>query len=201
MILTLMLTQAVVGTQQIWTQSNRNQTVFENARIAFDFISQDLRGIMASDFPGEEIYVYPGGPSLDCAFITSTIGDGSSTADVYEIGYSHDPDGNTLLRWKTGSTDGADWDFLGALPTIWATTWGQFDVISEGCTDVSFEFFKASASPPYRTAYSATADSTTTPSVVRVTLTLVPPDTVDLPAVKQEQYKRTFSKLIFIGSE
>ncbi len=193
-ILSILLFQTLHGVEKFWSTTERRLKVLENARIVFDVIEEDLRGIVARDLPGDEIYVDAAGVGVrDFAFVTNTRQSSSSNSTLYEVGYELSD--KKLVRWETGDIDGAKWNFVNTDPLIWAadSSWGSYDTLIDGVKSFQFAFYKATATSPFYAAYDAVSDSPVVPSFAVVTMTLIHPVTVDLSVIEQNKTKQTFT--------
>jgi type II secretory pathway component PulJ len=148
----------IINSQNLWSASERNARIYENAQVFFDLLDRDLGGAMASKVPGQEICFWIGDPSdpqpanlayPDEPFLSMVSAapplDGASEPNVYEIHYKLEqisPAANNNYRIKrsvvrqTGA-DAADWDFYGvpagnSLPTWVASRGGTETEVIDG---------------------------------------------------------------------
>jgi len=194
--------------QKAWTATDTNTRIYENARVAFTLISEDLQSTLASNEPGREIPFYlgtangktpPAANEVFCAFVTAVRPGQDAKARLCEIAYVWGSDGS-LQRWRTsdytgtGTYPNANWDFFGKTDHSWVSTSDSSSTLIEGVESVRFDVFTRSG------AVAAGTTLTELPNAVRITMTLFDPRLKDLPQAERDKTKRVFSKLIFLSA-
>ncbi len=53
----------IISSQNLWSASERNARIYENAQVFFDLLDRDLGGVMVSKVPGQEIGFWIGDPT------------------------------------------------------------------------------------------------------------------------------------------
>jgi len=194
-ILALALFLILNGILRSWSITTQSTQVLANARIALSFIATDLKGVTASSLEGERVYVDGAGVGArDVAFVCNSLYSSSSSSTLCEVGYGLEDD--KLLRWETGDVDGSKWNFLNATPDVWAadSSWGTVNTVIDGVETFTVQFYRSAGSSPYYTAYNVATESHVTPDLAVVTLTLVAPSTVGLPANLRDKTRQTFTE-------
>ncbi len=144
------LFQFIISSQNLWSASERNARVYENAQVFFDLLDRDLGGAMVSKVPGQEIgfWIDPANtsaPFLSMVALVEPIT--TNEPNVYEIHYSLQVDtGGTykIIRRVVSQADGPDWNFYGDNTAGWITTQGTKpqDII-DGVQTLDVKFYNA----------------------------------------------------------
>ena len=186
----------IINSQNLWSASERNARIYENAQVFFDLLDRDLGGAMVSTVPGQEICFWIGDPTNTAEPFLSMVSmapplDNASEPNVYEIHYTLeqiDPNNyrinRSIVKQKNiVAADDAHWDFYGVpkgtvLP-VWAgpTSRGTATEVIDGVgpahtSDPDFPLLVACRDSEGNLI--ATGRSyAQLPAAIRVTLTLV----------------------------
>lgn len=134
------LFQFIISSQNLWSASERNARIYENAQVFFDLLDRDLGGAMVSKVAGQEICFWIGDPetteAADQPFLSMVSmappQDLSiSEPNVYEIHYTLNEitlgsKNYEIRRSIVSQSDGVAWNFYGEpkgnSPPVWAST-------------------------------------------------------------------------------
>lgn len=212
-LLMLMLFRFLASAQMAWTLSESTSRIYENSRVAFDLLEQDVQALVTSTESGFTIGVYTGNPnpadSTDClytCFIASTEPHDSATSRLCEISYKHhtDPSASStqynLQRQITCDNDTNNWgDFLGQLSAWYLNNtiggnYQQFEKVVGGVDSFNITYYDGSGN-----AFAASSDMSTMPARAVVDLTLF--DETKKHADPEERFKtqRTFTKIFYLS--
>lgn len=208
-ILTGIMFQFIVGAQRAWTASSANARIYENARIAMELLSRDLRTAQVSDDSGREIPFCTGHAADNIHVATVSVSDPllpAAESRLCEISYKHETTGaeKYILKRQSICDQDAEWNFYGQTDKSWVTdntgSFGDhrdFHDLIDGVESFTMTFY-ANPNMAADTAYNRL------PSVVAVSMTLFDPRLMtewdNLSNERQDQERRTFSKMIFLGS-
>jgi len=198
----------IVSAQTLWTASERNSRIYENAQILFELIGRDLSGAVASDRPGEEIGFWVGptdggnGDKDFLAFATTSAANNDGLTSIWEVHYKWgEPgctgDGEYLIRRSVvADTDpDDDWDFYGDAETAtpgWVDTDNLADAqeVIDGVEKIEVTCYLAegevdsSDKPKKAEPCTVSTAYPEVPAQVKITLTLVDPKAVDKAIAK-----------------
>lgn len=210
-IIMWVITRSFYSTQQVYSQTQKTISSYEDARLALDIIARDLQGLVVSDIEGETIRYSVDPTELQVAessgdevwrvALVSTSGIGvpaTANDQTIEVGYFLKPDGDgddTKLYRKMTTIDHSSWNFHDTDISVWAASgsWessGDGVVVAENVVDFTVEALEDFGSP-------ATANNRT-PSFFLVKLLL---GTVDNSVAASDSDVRTFTKTVFLRGE
>jgi Tfp pilus assembly protein PilW len=202
-IIMLIVFQMLASSQKVWSLSETNTRIYENARIALDIITRDLQCAIASNRSGGEIPFSTGNwaassGSDKIAFVSAVDASSSAQSKLCEIIYHHDTTNNELKRSLVDDGDGADWNFYGETTgTDWFDDTSVDDTnrqtVIRGVDDLQFVCQNASG------ATMAAGTYTELPASVYVSITLFDPKLdSNAPDAVRDKTKRTFTKMIYL---
>jgi type II secretory pathway pseudopilin PulG len=211
-IIMLIVFQMLASSQKVWSLSETNTRIYENARIALDVITRDLQCAIASNRPGGEIPFWTGAvaaPSTPTgndllAFVSAVDPSTYAQSKLCEIVYHHADDTSGDYEFKrsivcdtlSSGTANTNWDFYGVNSgTAWLSGALRNTVI-RGVDDLQLICQDGSG------ATMAAGTYTELPAAVYVSITLFDPKLSDvwtnLPDAKKNQSRRTFTKMIYL---
>ena len=199
MLIMYALFRTIAGAQAAWNGSRAMSEIHQNASLALDVITRDLRAMKVSDVEGAKInFSYNGsGTPTSFAFVTTSglgVDPSSDKTQLAEVGYSLSSTDSTLYRWRTTQSATAAWNFYEQPPSSWAAgaSWEDSVALATSVESVSFEAYTDSV-----TKMTASSDTYSLPSFVKVSLTLVD-ERVDAQAQKKKS-RLSFSKTIHLN--
>ncbi|MFA4943652.1 MAG: hypothetical protein WC789_02995 [Lentisphaeria bacterium] len=200
--------------QKLWSHTETNTRIYENARTALDIITRDLQATIPNGEDAGKIPFWIGkretiatGDRDRLAFVAATEAFNGTESRAVEVLYNYDATDFEFKRALTGDdATTANWDFYAKHhPATWYSTiggTGRQKVIG-GVENIVFQCVQGGAVVNPDTAPSATYDLDNPPDIVTVSLTVfdekLAPVWKDLPAAKQAEQRRTFTKIIFLG--
>lgn len=213
----------IASSQDLWSASERNSRVYENAQIFFELVDRDLGGAMVNDIPGQEIGFWVGSTAdTTDGFLTMVSNVTPPTEDEYsicEVHYRLSPTSNptfSLLerdvvgQEKDITTPNPAWDFYGRAAASGTPAWvgtpsgvtPNWQEVIDGVETITMECYNAAgaimAPAPPRSYLSL-------PTAVKFTITLVDQKVIDLgltgPALdaRLDASRRQFTKIIFLN--
>ncbi len=210
-IIMLIVFQMLASSQKVWSLSETNTRIYENARIALDVITRDLQCAIASNRHGGEIPFWTGihnastGEDL-LAFVSAVDPSTSADSKLCEIIFHNDTTNNELKR-SVVDDGSANWDFYGQTTdtNLFTVSSGRQTVI-RGVDNLFFICYEADGDVIGDTDADDIPDTNTTvttlPAAVYVSITLFDPKLSDvwgnLPDAKKNQSRRTFTKMIYL---
>lgn len=205
------LFQFIISSQNLWSASERNARIYENAQVFFDLLQHDLNGTLTSKVPAQEISFWIGdttstaNPFLSMVSMFAPLADGEP--NVYEIHYSLDNIAGgmqRIMRSVVSEADGADWDFYGVAPAAgvpaWVGTSGTATEVIDGVESFEMRFIDAQG-----TVMAADTVHDRPPAAVRATLTLIDQKAVELGftgaplADRLDASRRVFTRVMFLS--
>ena len=212
-ILMLMLFQFLISSQRTLNWSDSMWRIYENSRVIFDLIEQDLQACVTSSLPGEEIPFFMGdeetgitwGDALKIAVVSSTNPpDIDATSKLCEISYRYHSDISSIigenqpyvLYRKIVSNANEDWDYLTS------DTWydndhpnsPDFQKVVGGVKNFEIKYFYNSETE-YDVPDGGT-DTSVKPTSIRIMFDLFDENLTDASESVQNQTKRGFYKEI-----
>ncbi|RMD76385.1 MAG: hypothetical protein D6820_12795 [Lentisphaerae bacterium] len=195
--------------QRNWHYAQNEARMYENSRVVFDLIEQDLRTMVTQDFPqGKEIgfFVYSHlatdstkAPVM-CIVSAQDPEDGSKSK-LCEITWAvhrdpSDPQNAYILRRQVVSQQSPDWNFMG-IPANWFvnndSSSPDFETVLYGVYDLTVQFETTSG------PVAAGSTATERPTQVTVTLSLVDEKVIDNANTELiTNSLRTFTKVIYL---
>ncbi len=207
------LFQFLGSAQRVWSLTDTNTRIHENARVLFDIITRDLQSVVASGEAGREIPFYVGDSDGDTnapllAFV-SAVGPASGVhSRLCEIHYDCYSSGGEdkwhywFRRARTCDRLGSDadtmWDFYGdTASTDWVDSRQSFQRVVDGVAEIKVEHFGLPTPAPSPPVF------TTLPKAVRVTVSLFDPKlaTSQASEAARKRTMRTFTKTIFLRTQ
>jgi hypothetical protein len=202
----------IISSQNLWSASERNARIYENAQVFFDLLERDLTGAMVSTVPGQEIGIWIDPTSTTTPFLslaTAMQPLNVGEPNVYEVHYYLSATtGGTyeIMRSVVAQSDGADWDFYGDNTNGWVASQGPnpqdiidgVEVIELVCLDA------AGNELPPGPAYTGTVYYSL-PASARVTVTLVDQKANELGlggtalSDRLDASRRKFTKVFFLS--
>ena len=229
-IIMLIVFQMLASSQDVWSLTQTNTRIYENARIALDVITRDLQCAIASNRHDGEIPFYTGNTltgydtNIRLAFVSARVHTDDCQSALSEIVYtlytgagaSYADDRYWFRRSQMGdqnddpANENHAWDFYGDTSDAWidtARTVGadtdngtNFQRVINGVEDLYFVCYDDTGA-----TYAEDAVITELPASVYVSITLFDPKLSDvwgnLPPAKQNQSRRTFTKMIYLKTD
>jgi len=219
----------IVSSQNLWTASERNSRIYENAQIFFELFGRDLSSAVASNRPGQEIAFWVGptdaptrGDDADedlLAFATMSPSGSHGKTKIWEVHYKWgnigaDPGRCLIRRSVVADTDSEgdadpDWDFYGkalADASEWVDTDNRAEAqeVIDGVEGIEIACYLADGEVDAVTGKPKPCLSKAYPEVpaqVKITLTLVDQRALDngLTGAKLDISRRTFTKVILLS--
>ena len=211
----------ITSSQDLWSASERNSRVYENAQIFFELVDRDLGGAMVNDIPGQEISFWIGNPDDDFLTMVSTMPPpDKSVPDVCEVHYKLFPTSSSTIfvlkravvaqkKWNNSDPPvlvlDPGWDFYGqdTASTAWIGTYGgDWQEVIDGIEKITMECYGADGkemTPPPPKSYPDL------PTAVKFTITLVDQKVVDLGLSgsalddRLAASRRQFTKVVFLN--
>lgn len=195
------LFQFIINSQNLWSASERNARIYENAQVFFDLLDRDLGGAMVSKVPGQEICFWIGDPSDPTKPFLSMVSmasppDNASEPNIYEIHYKLEQintNNHKINRSFVRQSDGLAWDFYGVPKGLALPSWAIDDLTRGTETEVIDGVGPAHTSDPdfplSLQVVCLNPDGSTMgfgqsydrlPAAIRVTVTLVDQKAMDL---------------------
>ena len=212
----------ITSSQDLWSASERNSRVYENAQIFFELVDRDLGGAMVNDIPGQEISFWIGDPdSTEKDFLTmvSTMPPpDESVPDVCEVHYKLFPTSSSTIfvlkravvaqkKWDNSDPPvlvlDPDWDFYGqdTASTAWiGNDGGDWQEVIDGIETITMECYGADG-----TAMTPPKSYPDLPTAVKFTITLVDQKVVDLGLSgsalddRLAASRRQFTRVVFLN--
>lgn len=200
-IIMLIVFQMLASSQRVWSLTETNTRIYENARIALDIITRDLQCAVASNRHEGEIPFWTGDSSGDkLAFVSAVPTTSSAKSKLAEVILHHDTTNDTFDRsvvFDHTSTSGenSDWDFYG---TTSGTDWFTPDrrTVIRGVDDLYFVCYEADGT------VLANGTHNELPAAVYVSITLFDPKLdSNAPDAVRDKTKRTFTKMIYLKTD
>ena len=190
--LTLMLSKA----QLVTRAQNRRADIYNQQRLFFDILSRDLESVVVLGSEGQAgdqtvpiNFTMISGKGIGMV-TTSGIGFTDTDSSPYlEVMYLLNSDSD-LVRHYTAQRHGADWDYK--TNSSFTSTMADSSVVLEGVRD-----FTVTAYDSTGTALSSTYSSDVLPSYVEFKVTVVPDDLEDDTTSAENQFRYSFSKIIY----
>ncbi len=206
-----MLVYMLQSTQRNWKWQMNRTKIYQNSRLAFDLIERDIRAIVTSSVPNQEIgyYVF----DHDCGdattsrvacFVSSTEPHDDATSRMCEITYRFHVDDSQpatrflLQRQLVSDNDPANWNFFNR-PSQWhlndnlSPDLAEPETVIGGVSEFSIHFYDRSG------AKIAAGDSTAHPLRIVVNMELFDEN---LSGDEHEQMRiktrRAFSKIFYL---
>ena len=181
-VMMLFIFQFINAAETAWSQTGSNTRVYENARVAFDLISRDLKSAIASDIPGREIPF----STSPVAFVSATnlTGNSNTKSKLCEIRYNLNS--NTLKR-QCVNDQNAGWDFYGKTGSSWIPPGTGGDEIIKGVDDFNMTAHWNGGKTPG-----------TLPDYVEIELSLF--DENKPEGADENESLRTFTKIVYLGN-
>ena len=201
---------------QLLSRSSRGQTeMFQQQRLLFHIIGQDLNGMVTNDSDGAAInYSFDTSELVGTAlgfkgmFISSS-GIGVSSNDSHtllEVGYKLDSSDSKIYRWMSSSNDNSgnsnsQWNFFNQSIDIWGNPgdtiggWEDSSVVSDAVLDFSITPYNDTG-----VALTSADDTYVTPTTIRVSVTMIDPRYLDESYTddQRKNFKRTFTKMFYL---
>jgi len=208
-VLMFMLFRFFGAAQTAWTTTSANTRVYENARVAMELISRDLRTAVVSDQAGLQIPFYYDAATDRVTCVTpTTVGTDSIDSKLCEVSYfttdgtAVDPIEKYALYRRAVSDANTGWDFLGATDAAWATsaTDAAAQPVIAGVESLSIRCFTSAG------AELTTGSGTSLPQYCQITMTVFDERLAELATElggtgwqnKVDASKRTFTKIVFL---
>ena len=207
----------IVSSQNLWTASERNSRIYENAQIFFELLARDLTSAVASNQPGQEVAFWVGPNSGDdgdkdfLAFATMSPSGPHGKTKIWEVHYKWGKPtatGEYLIRRSvvadidSADAPDADWDFYGKVAAdapVWVATdnLAEAQEVIDGVEKIEIACYPANSS----TAHPISAGYLAVPGQVKITLTLVDQKAVDkgLTGPDLDFCRRQFTKVILLS--
>ena len=203
------LFQFTISAQRLWSASNNNDVLFEQAQLCFDLIEKDLKAAIVQDEtsnPGRGIPYYINTAALDGTsaeqllfMITQTdsnqaVGDPNLGSQAYPVVYYTDAAKNLYRRVLDSVINSTNPLHCYGMSAANFTTWRSSlttDFLSE---ETQYRICENIASVDLDLHSSTTIDAFHMPEVVKITLVLTDPAVKD----PNETSTRIFSKTIFL---
>ena len=213
-VLTLFLLRSLVASQKIWSLTDGVSRIYENSRVTFDLLENDLTAMTTSTVAGAEIGCYIGTQSPTTAddsllfcVVSSTEPDNESASRLCEISYRfHRDEGSqsaikpyTLVRQLITEVDTENWDFLNR-PDEWylnnnePSAYNDFETVIRGVDSVEVRFYDSEDNQ-----MSGNRSTTTRPNKVVLDLILFDETMIGAPEAKRHQTRRAFTKVFYLN--
>ncbi|MEA2011919.1 MAG: hypothetical protein U9O87_02365 [Verrucomicrobiota bacterium] len=181
--------------QKLWSITNKNTRIYENARIAFEVIGRDLQNAVAN----ENIKFLDGTSGDDELYFVSASADSEEKSKLLEIGYKHNSTSNTLRRvivQESTSTSPSQWDFYNK-DDYYDPLTIKYQTVINGVETLIFSCLNSDL-----TAYDVVADFDHVPGLVAISLTLNDSDLLadGIPEALRAKSRRTFRKVIHLSN-
>ncbi len=217
------LFQFLGSAQKVWSLTETNTRIYENARVVFDVITRDLQSAVASDEAGSQIpfhygYVDPNtgrgtsgtgaerNKTAHVAFVAVADPTTHASSTLAEIHYTcyWSGGGSSDRYWfrrarvcnkKNATTAEPKWDFYGDTSGAWAAPNSKVGLqkVVDGVQKITFTCYHPNGMSRGNTY-------TYLPKAVKVKVTLFDPKLVNQSATARARTARTFVKTIFLGS-
>ena len=192
----------IVSSQNLWTASERNSRIYENAQIFFELLARDLTSAFASNQPGQEVAFWVGPTDGDdgdedfLAFVTMSPSGPHGNTKIWEVHYKWGKPtatGEYLIRRSVvADIDSAD-------APVWVATdnLAEAQEVIDGVEKIEIACYPANSS----TAHPISAGYLAVPGQVKITLTLVDQKAVDkgLTGPDLDFCRRQFTKVILLS--
>jgi type II secretory pathway component PulJ len=211
----------IVSSQNLWTASERNSRIYENAQIFFELLARDLTSAVASNQPGQEVAFWVGPNSGDdgdkdfLAFATMSPSGPHGKTKIWEVHYKWGKPtatGEYLIRRSvvadtdSGGAPDADWDFYGKAGQTDVSAWVVTDNLAEvqevidGVEEIEIACYLTGSSAPVNPG-STGVPCLAVPGQVKITLTLVDQKAVDkgFTGAELDFCRRQFTKVILLS--
>ena len=192
------LTMMISKVQLVTRSSTRRADIYNQQRLFFDIMARDLESIVVADL---ESATGDRTESIDCIFIsdsgfafitTSGIGYTDTDSSLFlEVKYEFNSTTGEIIRHYTAQRHGADWNYKTV--NQFYQTMGDESVLLEGVRNFSVKAYDLQGNEIASTYY----DSWVLPAYVEINITVVPPELHDDTSSAENQYRYSFSKMIY----